>query len=271
MIRIAKYFFFALLLLTLVVSCEDDAYQLEPEQEVLDEFNFILADKRAHQVVSELRTRLIQISRQGVAFGHQDATAYGIDWEHSGFPSPSDVLSVTDDYPAVIGFDIGKIERRRRANLDGVDFILMRQLIQEAHEIGCIVTISWHADNPITRNSPWDTSGDIASILPGRENSFRLETYIDFAAAFLASLVDAEGNPIPIIFRPWHEMNGDWFWWGEEALSVNEHKQLFQSTIEMFSSRGVNNLLYCYSPNWGVDLDDYLKFYPGDEWVDCIY
>ncbi len=270
MIRIAKYFFFALLLLTLVVSCEDDAYQLEPEQEVLDEFNFILADKRAHQVVSELRTRLIQISRQGVAFGHQDATAYGIDWEHSGFPSPSDVLSVTDDYPAVIGFDIGKIERRRRANLDGVDFILMRQLIQEAHEIGCIVTISWHADNPITRNSPWDTSGDIASILPGRENSFRLETYIDFAAAFLASLVDAEGNPIPIIFRPWHEMNGDWFWWGEEALSVNEHKQLFQSTIEMFSSRGVNNLLYCYSPNWGVDLDDYLKFYPGDEWVDVL-
>ncbi len=270
MARITKYLLFIFLFGVLLSSCEEEPYQLEPDQEVLDEFNFILADKRADEVVSQLRTRLVQISRDGIAFGHQDATAYGIDWEHSGFPSQSDILNVADDYPAVIGFDIGRIERRRGENLDGVSFNLMRQLIQEAHKFGSIITISWHADNPITRNSPWDTSGDIASILPGGSNSVRLETYIDFAAEFLGSLIDEEGKPIPIIFRPWHEMNGDWFWWGDEALSPTEYKQLFEATVDMFSRKGVNNLLYCYSPNWAIDLDDYLKFYPGDEWVDVL-
>ena len=230
-----------------------------------------LADDNAGQEVRWLHQRLMNLCQQGIAFGHQDATSYGIGWKHKGFPSDSDVLKVAGDYPAVMGFDVGKIESSRPANLDKVDFELMKLLIREAHENGSIITISWHADNPISRGSPWDVSPNIADILPGGQNHHVLERYLTNLANFLNSIEDSDGNPIPVIFRPYHEMNGDWFWWGKAALSAEEYKTLFRETVRQLKEvHEVHNVLYCYSPDRCNNMGDYLRYYPGDEWVDVM-
>lgn len=56
--------------------------------------------------------KLKQVSQTGFMFGHQDATVYGIGWD--GDSARSDVKSVCGDYPAVCGWEIGRIERVKR-------------------------------------------------------------------------------------------------------------------------------------------------------------
>ncbi len=261
-----------------LTSCsqEEDMPMITPTTEEQDDLNTLgdnlkLADTNAVKEVELLYRRLDNIRQLGVAFGHQDATAYGINWEHSGFPSDSDVLRVAGDYPAVIGFDIGNIESGSDVNIDGVSFELMKLLIQEAHEKGSIITISWHANNPITGQLPWDITRAIPSILPGESNYHIFENYLAKIAAFFMDLKDENGQPIPIIFRPWHEMNGDWFWWGNVGHTAEEYKQLYRETVRHLTNRfGVHNLLYCYSPDRSDTEDKFLEYYPGDDWVDLL-
>ena len=89
-------------------------------------------------------------------------------------------------------------------------------------------------------------------------------------AYFLKSLT-YNGEAVPIIFRPYHEMNGGWFWWGEGNCTADEYKQLWQETVLLLRDKhNIHNLLYAYSPNKLNLQDDYLKYYPGDEFVDLL-
>ena len=254
----------------LIVGCADDM-DFEISNSFLSIDDAIFADQDAVEEVKQLRTRLVQIRDRGIAFGHQDATAYGFHWQHSGFPSDSDVARVTGDFPAVIGFDLGKIERGRVDNINNVRFSLMEDLIVEAHEAGSIVTLSWHSDNPLTGRSSWHIAGQINRLLPGGENHDVLDSYLFRVADFLNGLVDTEGRPVPVIFRPWHEMNGTWFWWGSALIEADEFKELYRSTVDILKNKyDVHNVLYAYSPNCALNTEEYLRFYPGDEWVDVL-
>ena len=62
------------------------------------------------------------------------------------------------------------------------------------------------------------------------------------------SLVTKEGVKIPVIFRPWHEHTGSWFWWGQNLCSAEEYKSLWKMTYDYLQEKGVNHLLYAYSP-----------------------
>ena len=68
----------------------------------------------------------------------------------------------------------------------------------------------------------------------------------------------------PIIFRPFHEMNGHWFWWGKNNISPEEYVQLYRLTVNRLRENGVDNLLYAWSPDTRLDT----AYYPGDEFVD---
>lgn len=92
---------------------------------------------------------------------------------------------------------------------------------------------------------------------------------------FLRSLKDSHGSTVPVIFRPYHEMNGGWFWWGTSSKTDNtpdDFKQLFQFTVRYLRDiRQVHNILFAYSPDKPFNTaDEYLKFYPGDEYVDML-
>ncbi len=103
-------------------------------------------DENATAETRTLFFRLRQIAQTRMLFGHQDSTAYGVDW--SGDAERSDVKDVTGSFPAVYGWDVGHIGGER--SLDRVDFGHLKQLIRDAHERGGINTISWHMSNPVT-------------------------------------------------------------------------------------------------------------------------
>ena len=205
-------------------------------------------------------------------YGHQDDLSYGhswgvTDWENDPLDR-SDVKEVSGHYPAIVGFDLGGIELADSCNLDGVHFGLMRRAAIAHVDRGGIVTLSWHPRNPLTGGDAWDVSSAevVKSILEDGPLHEEFLVWLDRAADFIAGLGD-----IPVIFRPWHENLGSWFWWGGKLCSEEEYKALFRLTWSRLSlDKGLDNILWCYSPNGPVSADDYLSRYPGDDIVDIL-
>ena len=108
-------------------------------------------DENATPETRALFHRLRQIAQTKMLFGHQDSTAYGVGWSADEEPEDtSDVKKVTGSFPAVYGWDIGRLGLGGEQNLDRINFNLLKQLIRNAHERGGINTISWHMSNPVT-------------------------------------------------------------------------------------------------------------------------
>ena len=214
----------------------------------------------------KLIKRLQKLQLKGIMIGHQDDPVYGHSWKWER--GRSDIKEVCGDYPAVMGFDLGKKELGWDKNLDAVPFDRMREEIIAQYERGGIITLSWHPDNPVTLKTAWDFSGDaVKAVLPGGEQNNRFNCWLYNIASFIKSLKTAGGKSVPVIFRPWHEMGGGWFWWGAKA--AEEYKQLFIYTHDQLEKKyHCNNIVWSYSPNGGCD--DYMKYYPGDEYVDML-
>jgi mannan endo-1,4-beta-mannosidase len=231
-----------------------------------------LVDKKATASAILLSKKLQAISKQGFAVGHQDASSYGIGWKHKDHPEKfdSDVHRVLGDFPAVFGFDIGGIELDSTDNLDSVPFDNMRKLIIDAHAKGGIITISWHLDNPVSGGDSWDKTPAVAQCLKGGAERVKYELWVKRVANFLNAL-EYKGEKIPVIFRPFHEMNGAWFWWGDPNCTSMDYISLWQDTVEQLRDvHQVHHLLYAYSPNKLNPGDEYLKYYPGDDFVDIF-
>ena len=230
-----------------------------------------LADEQADLAARHLMLRIQELPKHGYAFGHQDATAYGIGWKNDGSLYKSDVAEVAGDFPAVYGFEVGHLELGHSQNLDTVNFDLMTQLIQKAHRQGGIITISWHPDNPVNGQSAWDTEPAVAEVLEGGTLHDVYQGWLAKLADFLKGQTTKRGRAIPIVFRPFHEMNGDWFWWGASSCTPEEYQQLWRQTHDALTNQyQVHNLLYCYSTDTIYDKEEYLRFYPGDEYVDIL-
>ena len=226
---------------------------------------------QAASPLETLRNRLVKFQKKGIMIGHQDDPLYGMKWHFD--QGRSDVKEVCGDYPAVMGFDLGNLELDSLNNLDGVPFDRMRMEIVAHHLRGGIVTISWHANNPVTGKNAWDPSGNpVRELLPRGSQNDKFLKWMNRVAVFLNSLKTRRGETVPVIFRPWHEMHGGWFWWGKDSCTPQEYKELFEYTIQCLRNQGVRSCLYCYSPGAtdGQTETNYLKYYPGDEFVDVI-
>lgn len=230
-----------------------------------------LVDPDATAETRALFENLRRVARDGVLFGHQDDLAYGVNWRNE--PGRSDVREVTGSYPAVYGWDLGHLELESSANLDDVEFDRMRRWIVEGYERGGVITVSWHADNPVSRGNTWDTTPAVAAILPGGTHHEIYTDWLDNVATFLSSLRAPGGELVPVVFRPYHEMNGFWFWWGARHASSEDYRVLWRFTVEYLRDRkGLRNLLWAYSTNSLRDFerDAYWTWYPGDDYVDVL-
>lgn len=210
-------------------------------------------------------------------FGHQDDTAYGIGWV--GDDNRSDVQSVCGDKPAVVGFDLGHIELGDSVNLDGVPFSRIRKEILLHFERGGMITISWHLDNPLSGGTSWVAGSlkelethTVETVLEGGEQHEKFLDWLDRVADFMNSLETPCGVRVPVVFRPWHEHVGSWFWWGQNHCTAEQYKALWKLTVNRFKEKGVANVLYAYSPNiaGNVSKEILMERYPGDELVDII-
>jgi mannan endo-1,4-beta-mannosidase len=231
-------------------------------------------DKNATPETKALADILKSMAKRGIAFGHQETTSYGVGWRawdeaatEGGVLGNSDVFRLVGDYPAVFGFEIGNAEHRDSlASIDGIPFSLQKKLIRDAYKHGGIVTISWHVDNPLTGGDSWDITPAVAAIFADEAVRATFDGYLKNMAAFLLELKD-----VPVIFRPWHEMNGGWFWWGGKNRSGEDYIKLWKYTVETLRDKyGVHHLLYCYSPNKPEADDEYMAQYPSDEYVDLF-
>lgn len=215
-------------------------------------------------------------------FGHQDET-----FCHHAKQADSDIFAVTDSYPAVWGFDMGRIELGWNENIDHIPFADIRREMRRAYDLGAVVTLSWHSVNPITEGGYGTNMAPetVAAVLPGGSHHGKYLGWLDAVADFLTSVKDADGQPIPIVLRPYHEHTGDWFWWspGSPAqptdASPEQFAALWRMTVEYLrDERGVHNVLYAYSPDRSrINMADdstlergYLYGYPGDDYVDVL-
>ncbi len=233
-----------------------------------------LADPDATKQTKALFLNLQKAAAESkILFGHQDDLAYGVGWRN--VPGASDVFFSCGDYPAVYGWELGMLEHDSAFNLDSVSFKQMASWIREGYARGGVITLSWHMSNYHTGGSAWDTVGAVRDILPGGPHHDRYLQDLDRFAGFVRNL-KAGGifsrHKIPIIFRPFHEHTGDWFWWGKTHCSPEEFKSLWRFTVHYLRTvKKINHLLYAFSTSYNFDSsEEMLEFYPGDEWVDLI-
>lgn len=235
-------------------------------------------DPQATPQTVALYENLQRLAGNALLFGHQDDLAYGSTWQAE--PGRSDVRESAGAYPSVFGWDVGRIELGSANNIDGVSFANLKGWIRQAYAMGAINTISWHSVDPVSGGGfgSRPTPRAISYVLPGGAMHQELIDWLDRFAAFVGDLKDADGRPIPIVFRPYHEHSGDWFWWGlDNGLnSVADYTALWRFTVEYLRDRkGLHNLLYAISPDRSrMDIDnlaqDYLDIYPGDDLVDVL-
>jgi len=230
-------------------------------------------DPSATKETIGLYKNLLKLQDKGFLFGHQDDLAYGVEWKYK--EGRSDVKEAAGDYPAVYGWELGGIERAGNdQNIDGIPFKKMKQFIRQGYERGGVITLSWHADSPFGGGKgAWDTTrGSVASINPGGANHAMYKEWLDKVAAFIGSLKGSKGEAIPVLFRPFHEHSGNWFWWCRNACTVFEYQTLWRFTYYYLQTeKQLHNILWVY--NTGGDFntkEEFMERYPGDDKVDLL-
>ncbi len=177
------------------------------------------------------------------------------------------IESTTGKKPAVVGFDLMDYSPSRVAN-GAISYEIEHALAWDAQ--GGIVTFLWHWNAPTKLNGTCDwwsgfytdcSDYDIAYALanPNSEDYQLLIQDMDAIAVELKRLEDAQ---VPVLFRPLHEAEGGWFWWG--AKGPEPAKQLWRLMYDRYTSyHQIDNLIWVWnsiSPDW----------YPGDDVVDIV-
>jgi mannan endo-1,4-beta-mannosidase len=181
------------------------------------------------------------------------------------------VTDEIDQTPALHGYELGAI-----LGQSSKDIRKQRQKVVDSairtDQAGGIVTITYHAHLP-GECACWEqvNNGGISQaefkkiITPGTDLNKQLLADLDEVAGYLKKLQDAK---VPVLWRPYHEMNGGWFWWGKQA----EYAQLWEIMYERFTKvHKLNNLLWVWSPSAPNDYaDPFEPYYVGPLRADIL-
>lgn len=175
---------------------------------------------------------------------------------------------------------------------DKDSYLARPAIIQEAirqHKLGSIITMCWHAvpptaDEPITFQPVQgaDPAAPLASVqgrlsdkqfrdilTPGTSLYKKWVKQVDIIASFLKQLQDAK---VPVLWRPYHEMNGDWFWWGGRHEGKYTTAALYRQLYNRFTKvHKLNNLIWVWSVDRPSRPDrEFIKYYPGSQYLDIL-
>lgn len=232
-----------------------------------------LIDPLATKETKALYQNLHRLSVNHTLFGHQHATEYGHGW--FGDADRSDVKSVVGSHPAVIGVDLSDLSGRPDAQI-AKSAERIKQNVIDTYNRGGVTTVAWHFSNPVSAGDfYWKDSVSLPAvryIIPGGTAHEKYKTILDGVASWAKSLKGKNGEAVPVIFRPYHEFDGDWFWWGSAHCTPDEFKTLWKFTVSYLrDTAGVHNFIYAFSPdNQFTTAEKYLARYPGNEWVDLL-
>ncbi len=209
-------------------------------------------------------------------------------------PIQSDIERLTAKTPALVSYELSHVNKSSLTMFDVEGFRAgkgaLRERVLEQNKKGALVSFVWHMKCP--KAAPNDRDLFAPSECP---NHYRLEELLsrkangnpgvhftewremlDELADFIWSLKDENGELVPILFRPFHEHTGDWFWWGRAntpATWIAAWRETFDYLVR---GRGLHNLLWVYCPGAPTDGNlvraggDYTRYYPGDAYADVI-
>ncbi|MBN1479014.1 beta-mannosidase [candidate division KSB1 bacterium] len=269
---------FPLLFIILLISCGKDS--TGPGISVPVE-NDILIDKNATAETVNLLNSMKKNMARGVMLGQQDAfTGRHLD---QGGPDMTDMKMTCGQHPLVVGLDFMFITDIQ--NTPGSWFAEQETIIKEQarnnYEKGLITHFTWHFRNPITYD--WfSINGDperkkiaeqcMASILRNGARHSYYKSVLKKVASVLKELKGPNGEPIPVIFRPFHEFDGNWFWWGKPYCTPEQFIENWKFTVTFLRDElGIHNVIYAFAPDNGFNSEaEYLERYPGDDYVDLV-
>lgn len=252
----------SVILFALCVGCKEPLAYGQPKH-----------DETATKLIERLKDNQLE---GRILLGHHDDLLYGYNWKYDQNKrlfEQSDIKEVAGDYPAILGFDLGSIEYYGLKFERGNTFAAMIDAIKTHHARGGVVTVSAHMRNVVTGETAWDVSkaGVVRSILKDRKTKKRFYEVLDLYAKFLSCLIDSTGTKIPVLFRPWHEANLNCFWWGTNLCSDKEYRKLWKLTYSyLVKEKGLDNLVWVYSPSEVTSERVFNRRYPGNAYVDVI-
>lgn len=165
-------------------------------------------------------------------------------------------------WPVMIGLDYCGWDQGEAM----IDVRQPNQLATEYWRSGGLVNISWHAPNPSKPNGGGlkERGIKLADVLAPGPTHDRWMKSLDQVAAGLQEL---QAAGVVVIWRPLHEMNGGWFWWGAQPQA--DFIALWRHMFDYFThTKGLHNLIWAYAPNHGQRPVD--SYYPGDAYVDLM-
>lgn len=178
--------------------------------------------------------------------------------------------STSGKYAMLHGYELGALNGQSQETVAVQRQAVVNSAIQW-HEGGGVVAMTFHQSLPGT-SPTWDhvtsklSQDDFnAYVTPGTSQYNSLITELDEVAVYLGELRDAG---VPVLWRPYHEMNGDWFWWGGKS----NYASLWHLMYERFTHfHKLNNLLWVWNPNAPTaDAGPYTDYYPGSGEVDVL-
>jgi hypothetical protein len=176
------------------------------------------------------------------------------------------ITNTTGKLPAVLGLDLAGVTRTDNFRWRRLRHAAAERAIDWYVNRHGIVTLCWHWAAPLGERVVYskDTRFDLPRALTdGTDEHTAVLRDLDAVAAELKLLQDAQ---VPVLWRPLHEANGRWFWWG--AHGPEPCKKLWWLMFDRFTGQhGLTNLIWVFSPGASTDLADW---YPGDEYVDLI-
>ena len=181
------------------------------------------------------------------------------------------IEDITGKQPALLGFEL--LSYSPNINYLDTDDECMKEVkenygtlkrVWEWAEKKGLITFTWHWFSPLggrsksffTENTDFDAS---KAVTDGTPENTALISDMDSMAGLLRPFCERN---IPILWRPFHEGDGDWFWWG--AKGAESLKRLWRIMYERFTNlHKLNNLIWV----WNSPVPE---CYPGDDVVDII-
>ena len=212
--------------------------------------NVQMTDDAAKAVFADAQVgQVIRVAVKDVAAGAQGS------FKNSGWSeiaSGTDYFDISGDYTLVITEDVLKSLQEGGLIIGGHDYTAVAVYLENNG-----TSLDPNKDYAFYKaDTEFDATN--ATVEGTWENKVFTED-LKNAAAYLKLLRDAD---IPVLWRPFHEAAGGWFWWGKDAASF---KSLWIAMFNYFKTEGLDNLIWVWTTE-GNDAD----WYPGDQYVDIV-
>jgi mannan endo-1,4-beta-mannosidase len=211
---------------------------------------------------------LDSISGKAIIAGQHNYPNVGARWTDMAY-------DLSAKYPGLFGGDFGFSGGENKDST--LSRPAMIEEVKRQYRNGAVIALTWHEVRP-TDNEPVTFHDSVQGHLtdaewkelltPGTALNQRWCAQVDVVAGYLAQLRDAH---VPVLFRPYHEMNGNWFWWagrpGKDG-SAALYRQIYDRFVNVHH---LDNLLWVWNvnapnPGW----PPLAAYYPGAQYADLV-